>query len=139
MDVIDARPWTRPVPEGEGEYGEFFEAAAAGRLTVQQCPSCRHRQFYPRALCTSCGGTPEWLEVEPRGAIHTFTVVLQMRFEPFSAEIPYVVAMVDLDEGVRMLGTVTGVDPKEVYIGQPVVAHAQVFEDDRAVVFWRPA
>lgn len=138
MRVEDGRPWERPVPHGEGEYGTFFEGCAQGKLLVQDCPSCGKRQFYPRALCISCGLTPDWLEASGKGTVHTFTVVRQMRLEPFAGERPYVVAVIDLDEGVRMLGTLTGIDPDDVVIGLPVEAYARIYEEGRAIPYWRP-
>ena len=90
----------------------FWEAASEGRLLYQRCPSCGHRQFYPRALCTACGATPEWAEASGRGEVHTFTVVRQHGGKAFREELPYVVAIVELSEGVRMMGTLTDVAPE---------------------------
>jgi uncharacterized OB-fold protein len=138
LDVVRGGAWQGPVPDGEAHYGEFFEAAARGRLLVQSCPSCGHRQFYPRALCTACGADPDWLECAGTGTVHTFTVVRQYGGRPFADQLPYVLAMVDLPEGVRMFGTVTDVDVDAVTIGMPVTAYAREFEDGRALVYWRP-
>ena len=139
MDVIRGEEWTGPVPNGEAEYGAFFEAAADGRLLIQACPNCGHRQFYPRALCTSCAGDPQWLECSGDATVHTFTVVRQYGGEPFAHQLPYVLAMVDLAEGVRMFGTLTDVDVESVEIGMPVTAYAREYEPGRALVYWRPA
>jgi uncharacterized OB-fold protein len=138
IGVTDARPWDRPVPSGEGDYGRFFQACCEGKLLIQECPACGQRQFYPRALCTACGATPGWLETAGRGTIYTFTVVRQNRIAPFAAELPYVVAMIDLEEGVRMLGTVTTAYPDDIGVGLPVEAYARVYEDGRAIPYWRP-
>ena len=136
MKVEDGRPWERPIPHGEGEYGTFYEACAQGKLLIQVCHSCGKRQFYPRAVCVSCGQTPSWMEASGRGTVHTFTVVRQMRLAPFGDESPFVVAVVDLEEGVRMLGTVTGVEPDDVVIGLPVEAYARIYEEGRAIPYW---
>jgi hypothetical protein len=138
MDVIREVAWERPTPAGEAEYGEFFAAAAQGRLLVQECPSCGHRQFYPRPICTSCAATPGWLECAGTGTVHTFTIVRQYRAEPFGSQLPYALAMVDLPEGPRMFGPLTGVDVDEVRIGMAVEAYGVEFEPGRAVVEWRP-
>jgi uncharacterized OB-fold protein len=139
MDVVRGETWNRPIPNGEGEYGEFYEACAGGRLLVQRCPVCEHRQFYPRAVCTKCAATPEWLECAGTGTVHTFTIVRQYRAEPFGSELPYALAMIDLPEGVRMFGRITDIDADDVRIGMTVEAYAIEFEDRRAIAQWRPA
>ncbi|MYH96904.1 MAG: hypothetical protein F4129_10410, partial [Acidimicrobiia bacterium] len=111
MRVVRDLEWQGPVPAGEGEYGEFFAAAAEGRLLIQQCPQCGNRQHYPRALCTACAAEPEWMEAAGTGNVYTYTIVRQYGVPAF-AELPYVLAMVDLPEGVRMFGGLTGIDPE---------------------------
>ncbi len=139
MDVVRDRPWNRPTPQGEGDFGPFLEACAEGRLLIQQCPACHHRQFYPRALCTRCGAAPGWYEVSGRGTLYTFTVVRQFRAPPFGDELPYAVGMVDLPEGVRLFGGITTADVAGVHIGMALEAYAVEFEPGRALPYWRPA
>ena len=52
----------RPQPEPDAVSQPFWDATRRGELLIQQCPECGHRQFYPRSLCTKCGGDPEWLQ-----------------------------------------------------------------------------
>ena len=129
----------KPLPEPDSVGSVFYEAAAEGRLLFQQCGACGHKQFYPRALCTACGSTPEWVEASGRGTVHTFTVVRQYGAEPYRSELPYVVAVIELEEGVRMMGNVTGVDPEAVHIGLAVEAYALLAEEKLGIPFWRPA
>jgi hypothetical protein len=139
VEVIRAQEWTRPKPEPDAFERPFFEAAARGELLYQRCPKCRHAQFYPRAVCTSCGADPEWATASGRGAVHTYTVVRQNGMPPFKDELPYVVAMVELPEGVRMMGNVTGCDADEVSVGAKLEAYAVEFAPGLALPFWRPA
>ena len=120
-------------------FAPFWEAAARGELLYQECPTCGHRQFYPRALCTACGADPEWAEASGRGTVHTFTVVRQYGTPPFKDELPYVVAVIELDEGVRMIGNVTDCAVDAVRVGMAVEAYAVEFELGLALPFWRPA
>jgi hypothetical protein len=138
-DVTTPEEWQKPLPAIDDVNREFWAAAGEGRLLIQQCPHCGHRQFYPRALCTACGDTPEWLECSGRGTVHTFTVIRQMGMRPFRDELPYVVAMVELEEGPLMMGNVTDCDPETVRIGLPVEAHFVRAADDVGVPMWRPA
>jgi uncharacterized OB-fold protein len=139
VEVIHGRPWERPQLAPGALDREFFEAAARGTLLYQRCPACDHRQFYPRLLCTACGGEVGWATASGRGVVHTFTIVRQHGGRPFKDELPYAVAMIDLEEGVRMLGTVTGCPVEQVRIGMPVEAYAVECADGLAVPFWRAA
>ena len=139
MDVIRGQKWER-VGLAPGDLDKhFFEAAARGELRFQRCPRCNHRQFYPRLLCTACGGTPEWEDASGRGVVHTFTIVRQNGAKPFKDMLPYAVAMVELEEGVRMMGNVTGCPVEQLRIGMPVEAYAIECGDGLAVPFWRVA
>ena len=71
--------------------------------------------------------------------MHTFTIVRQNGEPPFRDQLPYVVAMIELDEGVRMMGNVTDCPVERVRIGMPVEAYAVECGDGLAVPFWRPA
>lgn len=137
MEVIRGQEWTRPRPTPDALERPFFEAAARGELLYQRCPKCGHAQFYPRAVCTACGADPEWATASGRGAVHTYTVVRQNAMPPFAEELPYVVAMVELPEGVRMMGNVTGAGADEVGVGQALEAYAVEFEPGLALPFWR--
>lgn len=139
MEVVRGQKWER-IGLAPGALDRvFFEAAAQGALRIQRCPACGHRQFYPRQLCTACGGTPEWETASGRGVVHTFTIVRQNAAPPFKDLLPYAVAMVELDEGVRMMGNVTGCPVEQVKIGLRVEAYAVECGDGLAVPFWRPA
>ena len=137
-DVKTVDEWVKPLPQPDNVSAPYWQAAAEGRLLVQQCPACGQRQFYPRALCTSCGGEPEWLECSGRGTVHTFTVVRQYGARPFRDELPYAIGMVELEEGPMMLGAITDCDVDGVSIGMPVVVHYVKAADDVGIPYWRP-
>jgi hypothetical protein len=139
VEVRREGEWTRPLPAPEPVSSEFWAAAAEGRLLIQRCPSCGARQFYPRALCTTCGDNPEWEEASGRGTVHTFTVIRQQGARPFRDELPYVVAVIELDEGPRMMGNITGCPIESVSIGMAVRAYVVEAEPGVGVPFWEPA
>jgi uncharacterized OB-fold protein len=138
-DVQAVDEWVKPLPQPDNVSAPYWQAAAEGRLLVQQCPKCGQRQFYPRALCTNCGSDPEWLECSGRGTVHTFTIVRQYGARPFRDELPYAIAMVELEEGPMMLGAVTDCDVDDVSIGMPVEVHYVKAADDIGIPYWRPA
>ncbi len=139
MEVRKADDWKRPLPDPDGTEKPFYEGAARGDLLYQRCPACDHAQFYPRFACTGCGAAPEWATASGRGTVHTFTVVRQNMAPGFREELPYVVAMVELEEGVKMMGNVTDCAVDEVHIGMPVEAWALEVEEGLGIPFWRPA
>lgn len=140
---VEDRAYEGPLPDPDAVAVPWWKAAGEGRLLFQRCPSCAHAQFYPRALCTHCAATPEWQEASGRGKVHTFTVVRQMGAKPFRERLPYVVAMIELEEGVRMMTNVTDCPVEEVRIGMAVEAYALAAElpdgSRIGVPFWRPA
>ena len=133
-----AEEWARPLPNLDEVSTEYWAAGARGELRVQECGSCGHRQFYPRLLCTKCGKTPGWLTCSGRGVIHTFTVIRQNHAKPFRNELPYVVAMVELEEGPRMMGNVLDCPVEDVRIGMPVQVVFEAADEGVGVPFWRP-
>ncbi len=138
IEVIDEGSWTRPALNPSALDREYFEAAGQGRLVVQACTSCDHRQFPPKLLCASCGERPHWLDTAGTGTINTFTIVRRHGVEPFASLAPFVLAMIDLPEGVRLMGNVTGVDVDAVAVGDPVAAYAIRVDENLALPMWKP-
>lgn len=98
---------------------QHFDWLRQGRLRLQVCTSCDRAIFYPRSLCPLCGQPGlEWRDATGRGTVHSTTVVRR----PAKAGGDYNVALIDLDEGVRMMSRVDGVDPDRVAIGDRVQA-----------------
>lgn len=101
----------------------YFEAAAEGRLLVQRCSSCERFQFYPRTLCAHCGSTEvAWHQASGRGTLHTFSVVYKTPNQEFAEDCPYVFAIVELEEGLRMTTRVIEADLDDLHCEMPVVA-----------------
>ena len=130
--------WVKPLPQPDPISAPYWSAAREGRLLIQECPACGHRQWYPRALCTRCAAEPEWLTCRGHGIVHTYTVIRQMGTAGFRDELPYVVAMIELDEGPRLRGNVIDVAVTDVHIGLEVEAVFVPAADDIGVPQWRP-
>lgn len=128
----------RPVPLADSISGPYWEAAARGELVYQECPACGHRQLYPRAMCTECAAAPEWRTASGRGTVYTYTVIRQNWAEPFRGMLPYVVAMIELDEGPRLMSNVTGCPPEEVTVGMAVEAWFEPVDEGVALPMFRP-
>jgi uncharacterized OB-fold protein len=117
----------KPLPRPSAVSAPYWEAAREHRLVIQACGNCGHRFFYPRSTCPRCLGTDlNWIEASGEGVVYSYTVLRQATTPGFEAEVPYVLAIVELDEGVRMTTNVIGCSPEDVRIGMPVEV---VFDD----------
>ena len=91
----------------------------AGELRLQYCQGCASYQFYPRIICSHCGAAePEWQAVSGAGRIASFSVVRRGISRAYPA--PYVVALIDLDEGPRMMSSIVDAAPESVAVGAAV-------------------
>ena len=108
-----------PIPDALSE--QYWAAAAEGRLLIQRCTSCARVQFYPRGHCANClQPDPEWVAASGRGVLHSFSVVRRTPNVDFADQTPYIFALVDLDEGVRITTNVVDADPATLTCGTPV-------------------
>jgi uncharacterized OB-fold protein len=111
----------RPLPLfPEPDTAPFWAATAEHRLTYQICRACGQVVFHPRRHCTCCtSGDLEWRDSAGAGTVYTFTVIRQHGHPFFRARIPYVVGLIDLDEGFRMLAEIAA-DPQALQVNQRV-------------------
>ncbi|HEY7065437.1 MAG TPA: Zn-ribbon domain-containing OB-fold protein [Chloroflexota bacterium] len=116
--------YKKPLPTPSAVSRPFWEAAKEHRLLYQRCRVCGTRVFYPRDICPGpeCFGvaTLEWVESTGKGWVYAHTVSYQPANPAFADDVPYVLAVVELDEGVRMNTNIVNVDPNDVKIGMRV-------------------
>lgn len=113
--------YEKPLPVIDNESRPFWDGCRDGKLMLQHCAECDAWVFYPRVLCTNCHSERlEWSEASGEGVIHSFTVCHRPAGPTFADETPYVVALIDLAEGPRMISNIVGIDPDSVRIGQSV-------------------
>jgi len=113
-------PESMPVPAVTADTLGWWEAAAEHRLVVQACSGCGRTRHPPSPMCPACRGrSSSWKEVPGTGSIYTFTVVHQAFLPDLAERVPYVVAVVDLDEGggARLVTNIVDAAPAEVVIG----------------------
>ncbi len=119
--------YEKPLPVINEESRPFWDGCKAHKLMLQQCGDCNAYIYYPRALCTHCHSDRlSWREVSGEGRIYTYTVCHRPAGPAFKDDVPYVVALIDLKEGPRMLSNIVDADPDAVRIGHAV----QVAFDD---------
>ncbi len=119
---------TKPVPETQPWSVKFWEGTKDGKLLIQFCKDCGSNIFYPRKFCPECwSGSLDWKEASGRAKIYTFSTAYSMVEPKFMDELPYTIAYVDLEEGVRMMTRIVGCKPEEVTFDMEVkvVFHEQ--------------
>lgn len=124
-----------PAPIVNADSAPYWEGASQDKLLLQHCRDCGAKQFFPRFLCTSCGSdNMDWVEASGKGTVHSFTVVHRAAFPEFQAQTPYIVALVDLEEGPRMMTNIVGDGALDVEIGEPVAVTFEARGDEGAKV-----
>jgi len=117
--------YQKPVPLPTLDTREYWEGCRRHELLIQRCLKCRAFRFYPRPMCPECNSLEsEWIRAGGKGQVYSWTVTVR-QFHP-AFEVPYVIAIVELEEGVRMTTNVINCQPEALYVGMPVEV---VFED----------
>ena len=115
-----------PTPFVSPETEPFWTGAKAGKLVLPHCNVCGHTIWYPKAYCGECGSLDvAWREASGLGTIYSYTQVCRGE-GPYRETESFVLALVDLDEGPRVLTNIVDTDPARIAIGQRVRA---VFHD----------
>lgn len=134
--------YAKPLPKSDPVTAPFWDSVNRGQLEIQRCDDCRSFIFYPRAMCPSCGSRKlTWTPVSGRGRIYSLTIVHRPTSNAFKADAPYVVALVELDEGCRLMSNIVGVepDPARVRIGMAVEVVYDRVTDGTTLPKFRPS
>lgn len=110
----------KPVPRPTPETQPFWDGTAAGELRIQRCRACERHYFYPRPSCPRCGSADvEWVRASGRATLYSY--VINHRPAP-GFDGSYTIAVVELEEGVRMMTNLVGVrpDPEELVLDMPL-------------------
>ena len=119
--------YTKPLPTIEPETEEFWKAAKRHELFLQRCNACDEVIHFPRVMCYRCLSEDlGWFKSTGFGTVYSFTIIHQVAHLGFESEVPYVYAIIDLDDGARMISNVVNIDPSAVEVGMRV----QVTFDD---------
>jgi uncharacterized protein len=121
------KKYSKPLPHIDEENRPWWEALSRHELHIQKCRHCGDVRYYPRALCTNClSPDTQWIKCSGRGKVYTFTATYQNQAPGFRESLPYIMAYVELDEGVKMLTNLVDCTPEQARIGMPVEV---VYED----------
>lgn len=135
MDAGPAKFLPVPTPETQA----FWDGCREHRLLIQRCEGCGHFQFYPRRFCTRCGmRNPAWTRASGYGAVLSWTVMHAPVSPAYAEDVPYVIALVRLQEGPVMMSRITGCDPSAVKSGMPVEVTFRECADGITLPEYRP-
>ncbi len=113
--MIENATYNKPLPVPDPESTPYWDGMREGRLMVQKCASTGEHLFPPVTFCPGSLEKPEWVEAKGRGKVFSWIVVRHpVPKDIYADEVPYVVALVTLDEGCRMTGNIVGCEPEDV-------------------------
>jgi uncharacterized protein len=127
----------RPAPILTDDNHFFWDAARDGRLVGQQCHGCGRLRHPPRPMCPHCQSLDfEIVDLSGAGEVYSYTILHHPQNPAF--EYPVIAALIDLDEGVRVLSNLIDIDPADIFIGMPVTVDFRPTRHDGAVPVFKP-
>jgi uncharacterized protein len=134
----EPEPARRPRPVVNDDNRFFWEGVERGELLIQRCSACGKLRHPPRPMCPSCRSL-EWdaARASGRGTVHSYVVPHHPRLPAFPE--PYVVALIDLEEGTRLVSNLVGVAPADVRIGMPVALRVSRPDGEQALPLFEAA
>lgn len=115
----------------------YWDGLKQGELRIQRCMTCSQAFFYPRAICPHCHADEvEWFVASGKGTIYSYTIVHQA-YGPFAADAPFVIAIIELEEGARMLSRLLDAPRERLTIGAPVRVTFEALDDELTLPYLR--
>jgi uncharacterized OB-fold protein len=132
----------RPLPQPiTPEAKPYWEGLREQKLMLPRCRACRRAHFYPRILCPHCHASDiEWFQASGRGKLHSFEIGYQSFNKAFKVKPPFVLAMIELEEGPRMMSNLIGIepDPKKIRCDMPVEVVFEKQTEEITLPLFRP-
>ena len=130
-DTSSRRPMPQPTPWSK----RFWDAARQRRLAIQVCENCQTRIMYPKKYCPACLSEKlGWIDSRGRGEVYTYTVQVRSAPSVFADMVPYVIAVIRLDEGVQLMSNIVGDGAASVQCGDRVVVDFAPMPDSDVVL-----
>jgi len=127
------------IPDPDGRNADFYAHLAGGTLCIQSCASCDASQHPPRYLCTRCGSRDlEWRPASGRGRIFSWTVSHRPVDPAWAVDGPWATLVVEMEEGVRLVGGLRGLDPSQLRLDLPVEVEIEPATEAFAFIYFRP-
>src|SRR5574341_52051 len=134
--------YAKPIPLPDPVTQPYWDSVKAHGMKLQKCAACGKFIFYPRAVCPFCFSRDlRWTPVSGKGRIYGFTINYQKVIQSFAAEVPYVIALVELEEGARLMTNLVGVepDPAKIKVGMEIMVQYEDVTDAITLPKFKPA
>ena len=133
-------PYDKPKPRTDDISAPYWQAAKEHRLVAQKCSMCSTMMFPPVAVCESCLSPDlDWITLSGKGSVWSFIVMYQKYYESFADDIPYNVAVVRSEEGLKFVTNLAGIDNDDIRVDMPVEVTFDDVDADLTLPKWRPA
>ena len=137
--MTETETLSRPVPTPSTQTKPFWDGCARGELLIQRCKSCQTVWHPPSPLCPNCFSTDyDWTPASGRGTVYTYSVIHHPFRKIWEPHVPYVLAVIELAEGPKLLSNVIDVAPDAVQVGMPVAVTFQPVSDTISLPLFRP-
>ncbi len=134
------QPPAKPAPAPDAESQQFFDGASRGVLMIQRCGSCQENLHPATEFCPEClSDDLSWVEASGKGTLHTFGLMHQNYHPAFTAELPYNVSVVELEEGPRLNTNVVGIDDDKLEVGMALEVVFEEFAEGVKLPKFQPA
>lgn len=138
--MTESASYDKPVPAPTGISEPFWKATTEGLLVLQKCGSCGAIQHYPRPFCVTCLEQDlQWVKASGKGTLYSFTIVRRAASKAFEPDLPYVLAIVELQEGPHMTANVIDISIGALRVGMPLDLMFTPAGDGIAIPQWRAA
>ncbi|HXH21006.1 MAG TPA: Zn-ribbon domain-containing OB-fold protein [Dehalococcoidia bacterium] len=132
--------YPKPLPQLTDDNGPYLEGLRERELRLQRCGACGRYRYPPARFCPHClSEEASWEVASGRGTLYSFIVVHQLYHPGFRDDIPYNVAIVELDEGPRITSNVVGCENRDLKIGMRLVAEYFDATPEATILKFRPA
>lgn len=132
MSEVTWAPMLRgmPLPRPDLDSAPFWEGCQEGTFLIPTCGSCGAKRWPPGPMCPDCQSMEtSWTEASGRGSVYSWVIVAHPVAEVLVNQVPYVVGLIELEEGVKVVGNVLGCAPEEVEAGMAVELLFEQVED----------
>ena len=134
--------YNKPLPVPDPLTKHYWDSVKAHAMQIQKCGACSTFVFYPRSVCPHCGSRKlHWTAVSGKGKVYGFTISYQKNMPAFGADAPYAIAVVELEEGARLMTNLVGIepDPEKIKVGMDVIVQYDDVTDAISLPKFRPA
>jgi uncharacterized protein len=134
--------YQKPIPLVTPESERYWQGCKQHQLWMRYCNPCAKPYFYPRDVCPACGSRDvDWKQMSGRGQIFTFAIAHRAPTPGFRGDVPFVTAIVELDEGPRMMTNIVSVepDPAKIKVGMAVEVTFEDITEEISLPKFKPA